>query len=257
VGGEGSTAVAFDKDSGKEVWRALTAKEPGYCPPMIFDAGGTRQLIIWDGDSVNGLDPETGKVYWTQSAVPSFGMAISTPRKSEDMLFITGYEHCAVMLRLAQDHPAAEVVWRGEWKDKKKKNAFYSVFSTPFIEDGYIYGTDGGGILRCIKASNGERVWESSAPTNGKKLDSADNFLIKNANRFFIVNEKGDLIIARLTPQGYQEVSRAHILDPDSQSRQSTSGRNVLWSHPAFADRCVFMRNDKEIVCVSLAVETK
>jgi outer membrane protein assembly factor BamB len=261
VGGQGSTVVAFDKDSGKEVWRALTAKEPGYCPPMIFEAGGTRQLIIWDSDSVNGLDPETGKVYWSQPAEPSYGMAISTPRKADDMLFITGFEHCALMLRLAQNHPAAEVVWRGEWKDKKKKNAFYSVFSTPFVEDGYIYGTDGGkdggGILRCIKASNGERVWESLAPTNGKKLDSADNFLIKNGDRFFIVNEKGDLIIARLTPQGYQELSRAHVLDPDSQSRQSASGRSVLWSHPAFADRCAFMRNDKEIVCVSLAVETR
>jgi outer membrane protein assembly factor BamB len=244
--------VAFDKDSGKELWHALSAKEPGYCPPMIFEAGGKRQLIIWDGDSVNGLDPETGKVYWTQPAAPSYGMAISTPRKADDMLFVTGYMDCAVMLRLAQDHPASHIVWRG---DKKKKTGFYSVFSTPFIEAGYIYGTDGGGILRCIKASDGERVWESMAPTNGKKLGSADNFLIKNGDRFFIVNEKGDLIIARLTPKAYQEISRAHILDPDSQSK--AFGRTVLWTHPAFADRCAFMRNDKEIVCVSLASETK
>jgi outer membrane protein assembly factor BamB len=256
VGGEGSVVVAFDKDSGKEVWKALRAKEPGYCPPMIYEAGGKRQLIIWDGDSVNGLDPETGKVYWTQEAVPSYGMAIATPRKADDMLFITAYEHCAVMLRLAQDHPAADVVWRG---DKTKKTGFYSVFSTPFIEDGYIYGTDGGGTsggtLRCIKASNGERVWETLAPTNGKKAGSADNFLIKNGDRFFIVNEKGDLIIAKLTPKGYQEISRAHVIDPDSQSK--AFGRTVLWSHPAFADRSAFMRNDKEIICVSLASETK
>jgi outer membrane protein assembly factor BamB len=260
VGGNGSTVVAFDKDSGKEVWRALTAKDPGYSPPMIFEAGGTRQLIIWDGDSVNGLDPETGKVFWSQPVPSYMGMAISTPRKAGDLLFVTAYDQTAVMLRLAQDHPAAAVVWRGELKNKLKRNAFYSVFSTPFIEDGYVYGTDdnnkdGGGILRCIKASNGERVWESRAPTNGKKLGSADNFLIKNADRFFIVNEKGDLIIAKLTPEGYQEISRAHILDPDSQSK--AFGRTVLWSHPAFADRCAFMRNDKEVVCVSLASETK
>jgi hypothetical protein len=59
VGGEGSTAVAFDKDTGREVWRALTAKEPGYCPPMIYQIGGKRQLIIWHPESINGLDPET------------------------------------------------------------------------------------------------------------------------------------------------------------------------------------------------------
>ncbi|MDB6031116.1 MAG: Pyrrolo-quinoline quinone, partial [Verrucomicrobiales bacterium] len=34
VGGDGSTVVAFDKDTGKELWKALSAKEPGYCPPM-------------------------------------------------------------------------------------------------------------------------------------------------------------------------------------------------------------------------------
>jgi len=54
VGGEGSVAVAFDKDSGKELWRALSAKEPGYCPPMIFPAGGNRQLIIWHPESLEG-----------------------------------------------------------------------------------------------------------------------------------------------------------------------------------------------------------
>jgi hypothetical protein len=65
VGGEGSTAVAFDKDSGQEIWRALKAKEPGYCPPMIYEAGGKRQLIIWHPESINSLDPATGKLYWS------------------------------------------------------------------------------------------------------------------------------------------------------------------------------------------------
>src|SRR5262245_8395180 len=66
VGGEGSTVVAFDKDTGKEIWRALSASQPGYCPPMIFEAGGTRQLIVWDANKLSSLDPETGKVYWSQ-----------------------------------------------------------------------------------------------------------------------------------------------------------------------------------------------
>src|SRR5438128_5799695 len=66
VGGDGSAAVACDKDTGKEVWRALTTKEIGYAPPMIYDTGDKRQLIIWHAESVNSLDPETGKLYWTE-----------------------------------------------------------------------------------------------------------------------------------------------------------------------------------------------
>ena len=73
--------------------------------------------------------------------------------------------------------------------------------------------------------------------------------LIKQGDRFFLANEKGDLIIVRLTPAGYQELSRAHLLEPTN----TDPHREVVWSHPAFANRCVYARNDKEIVCASLA----
>jgi hypothetical protein len=67
--------------------------------------------------------------------------------------------------------------------------------------------------------------------------------------RSFQFNDVGELIIARLTPNGYEEIDRAKIIAPTLWS----SGREVVWSHPAFANRCVFVRNDKEIRCVSLA----
>ncbi len=105
------------------------------------------------------------------------------------------------------------------------------------------------GVLICIKAQNGERVWESKKPNNDKPANCADLFYTKNGDRFFITNEHGDLIIARLTPKGYEEISRAHLLDQTS----TAFGREVVWSPPAFANRCVFMRNDKELICVSLA----
>ena len=63
VGGKGSTAVAFDKRTGKELWRALSSREPGYAPPMIYRIGDRRQLLIWHGEAINGLDPETGGIH--------------------------------------------------------------------------------------------------------------------------------------------------------------------------------------------------
>ena len=65
AGGSNSTVIALDKNTGREIWRALSAKEPGYCSPVIFQAGGLRQLIVWHPESVNSLNPETGKVYWS------------------------------------------------------------------------------------------------------------------------------------------------------------------------------------------------
>src|SRR5436190_1361026 len=81
VGGKDGVAVAFGKDTGKDLWRALTAKEPGYCPPMIFDLNGKRELVIWRPDAVNGLDPETGKVIWSHPWRLQSGLSVPTPRQ--------------------------------------------------------------------------------------------------------------------------------------------------------------------------------
>lgn len=62
-------------------------------------------------------------------------------------------------------------------------------------------------------------------------------------------SETGDLILAKLTPEGYEELGRFHMLAPNIKA----FGRDVVWSHPAFADRCVFARNNSELICVSLA----
>jgi outer membrane protein assembly factor BamB len=244
VGGKDSTVVAFDKDTGKEIWKALSARQLGYCPPMIYEAGGKRQLITWSGDAVSGLDPETGKQYWTQPFPSYQAMSIATPRKAGDYLFLTSTFGKSLMLKLAADQPAATVAWKGS-----NTLSFDTVFATPFAEDGYIYGTSSAGELCCIEAATGKRLWATLQPNGGKTNRCADIFITKNGDRFFLTTERGDLIIARLSPKGYEEISRAHALAPTTEA----FGRTVVWSHPAFADRCALMRNDKEIVCVSLA----
>jgi hypothetical protein len=78
---------------------------------------------------------------------------------------------------------------------------------------------------------------------------------VKNCDRYFLFNERGDLIIAKLSPKGYEEISRAHLLEPTLDQLRQRGG--VCWSHPAFANKHVFARNDKELVCVNLADEKK
>ncbi len=257
VGGKGATAVAFQKDTGKEVWTALTATEPGYAPPMIYEAAGKRQLIIWHPEAINSLDPETGKVYWSQEFTARQGLSIPTPRKNGDMLFVTAFYDGPLMLKLASDKPAASVLWKGKGRSERDTDGLHSIIPTPVIKDGYIYGVCSYGQLRCLKADTGERVWETFKATTGdKEARWANVFLVPHGDRFFLFNEKGDLIIAKLTPKGYEEIDRAHLLEPTGDAGFG-SRRQVLWSHPAFANRCMFARNDKEIICVSLAADEK
>ena len=257
AGGEGTTAVAYDKDTGKELWRALTAKEPGYSSPTLVEAGGKRQVILWHPESANGLNPETGAVYWSQPFVSRSGMTIATPRKLGDRLLFTTFYSGSLMLEFPASSRASEksnsapaVLWRTEKASEKDTTHLNAVMCTPFLEEDYIYGVCSYGQLRCLKADTGERVWETfQATTGGEPVRWANAFMVKNGNRFFLFNENGDLIIARLTPSGYQELSRAHLLEPTN----TAAGRNVLWSHPAFANRHVYARNDKELICADLS----
>lgn len=249
VGGSGSIAVAFDKNNGHEIWRSLAAKEQGYCPPMIYEFGGRRMLIIWHPQSVNALDPTSGKRIWSQPFAVNSALTIPTPRKQGDHLFVTSFYNGSMMLQL--DSTSAKQVWKGKSnrETSDQTDGLHSIMCTPFIRDGYIYGVCSYGQLRCLKEDSGERVWESFQATTGEETRWGLAFIVAYDDRYFLFNEKGDLISARMTPQGYQELSRAHLVDPSNRM----PGRLVVWSHPAFANRCVYARNDKEIVCVSLA----
>lgn len=249
-GGPGSVAVAFDKDTGRELWRALDAREPGYAPPTMIEAGGTKQLILWHPQSVNSLDPATGKVFWSYPWEVRAGLTVATPRLAGDKLLLSSFYTSSKCFKLDPTKPEATLLWEGKSFSEKNTDTLHSLISTPFIQDGHIYGVCSYGQFRCLKLETGERLWETMAATTGGPLVRwATAFIIKNVGRFFLANEQGDLIIARLSPKGYEEISRAHLLAPTTTDPR----RPVVWSHPAFASKCVFMRNDEEIICASLA----
>jgi outer membrane protein assembly factor BamB len=251
VGGVGQTVVAFDKDSGKEVWKAVSSPQPGYSAPVMINAGGTRQLIVWTPAALCSLNPETGKEYWSEKFEIKMGMNISMPRHADDLLLVSSFFNGSMMMRLDPAKPAATLLWRIGGKNENKTEGLHSVMATPFIERGHIYGVCSYGQLRCLEATSGKRVWETFAATGGAEARWGHAFIIKNGDRYFLPNELGDLIIAKMSPKGYEEISRAHLLAPTNKAQ----ARDVVWSHPAFANKSIYARNDKEIVCVSLARE--
>ncbi|MGL6094764.1 MAG: PQQ-binding-like beta-propeller repeat protein, partial [Fimbriiglobus sp.] len=227
--------------------------EPGYCAPTITRAGGVDQLLIWHSKAVVGLNPVTGEKYWSVPLAPNYGMAIMAPRRSGDLLFAGGIVGKAVAIKLAADKPDAEEVWRATGKD-----AVYPVNATPHIVDGVLYGVDQPGMLRAVEVATGKRLWATFKPVFGEEKDddfrgggSGTAFLVRNGGRFFLFTETGHLVIAKLSPEKYEEIDRAKLVEPTGEA----FGRKVVWSHPAFADRAVFVRNDKEIACFSLAAE--
>ena len=245
VGGKGSHTVAFDKDTGAELWRALTAKEQGYSPPTIVTAGGVRQLLSFRPDAVGGLDPETGKEYWSLPYGATSGSVIMAPIVSGNLLFVAGYSQKNLMVKLAADRPAGEILWRDT-----PKIAMSPVNVQPFLEDGILYGFHETGELRAVKFDTGEILWRTTKPIAGGRAQGSETaFIVHHRDRFVLFNELGQLIFCKMSAKEYAEDSRCDVLKPTN----NAFGRQVLWCAPAFANKRMYVRNDEEIVCVDLA----
>jgi len=255
AGGSGKRLVmAFNKMTGEVIWTGLsTTGDFGYCPPVIYQVGKTRQLIIWHNESVNGLDPETGKLYWTQPFEIKASLTAPMPRYENGRLLVTSFYNGSRMYELNEDKPEAKLIWRGKSNSERADNTdgLHSIMPTPIFHGDYIYGVCSYGQLRCLKSATGERVWESLVPTTGKLERWGNAFLVEQGERCWLFNERGELIIAKLTPDGYDEIDRAKIIEPTN--KLLGPSRPVVWMHPAFANKAVYARNDQEIIKVSAA----
>lgn len=252
VGGPESAVVAFNKRTGREVWKALTTQEVGYSPPMIYELAGKRQLVIWLSEALYGLDPTTGRQYWKHDypeGMPPQRPAVNiiTVRAVGDMLFLSSFYHGPMMLRVSADDKCS-VVWKGISNNPARPDGAHAVMASPVFHEGIGYAIGNQGDLHAFRAETGEKLWQTYAAVTGRKADCGTAFIVPQADRHVLFNDQGDLIFARLSPNGYEELDRAHVLDADGAAR----GREIVWSHPAFAHSCVFARNDHEMVCVSL-----
>ncbi len=249
--GEGTTVVSYDKKTGEERWRALSAKEPGYCPPALIHYAGKDVLLIWHPESINGLNPSDGKVLWTIPWKIRSGLCVPTPRQDGNKLFLTSFYNGATMLELSDNiEKTPEILWQTERESERRTEHLNSIMGTPVFADGHLYGGCSYGQFRCLRASDGERLWESFEPIIGKSERWANVFVTPHEDRYFLFNELGQLIIANLGTSGYEEISRANLIEPNGRDLKR---RPIVWSHPAYANQCIFVRNDTEIRCFQLA----
>jgi outer membrane protein assembly factor BamB len=252
VGGEHSCVVALDKKTGNEIWTALD--DPAqYSSPVIIRQDGQQVLVIWTGAAVVGLDPPTGAEFWREELKPSrMPIGIATPIYDGRRLFVSSFYDGSLMLRLKTDQagrPAAERLWRKVGPDEQKSESLHCMIGTPIFQGNYIFGVDSFGQLRCLDADTGERIWESQRAV--PKARWAAIHMVQLQNRLVMFNERGELLLGRVSPEGFEEFSRVKLIEPTSDQLNQRDG--VCWSHPAFANRHVYARNDRELVSASLA----
>jgi outer membrane protein assembly factor BamB len=247
-GADGACVVALDKKTGAERWRALD-DGASYSAPVIVQQAGRRVLVCWTAQHVAGLDPASGKVYWQHPFRQKMVINVPTPVVQGDRLFVSSFYDGSLMLKLRQDELAVEEIWRRRGKSERNTDALHAMIVTPYFEGDYVYGVDSYGELRCLEAATGNRIWEDL--TAVPKARWATLHMVRNDGQIWMFNERGELMICTLSPQGFHEISRAKLIEPTTEQLPQRGG--VCWSHPAFAYQHVFARNDRELVCASLA----
>ena len=249
AGAEDAYLVAFDPQSGEERWRAF-GDRGNYAAPIVVDQAGRRVLVCWSGDRVLGVAPESGDLLWEHPFPASrMPLGVATPVLHGDRLFLTGFYDGSLMLRLVPDRLEVEELWRRRGQNERSTDGLHSIISTPLALGEHLYGVDSYGELRCLNIEDGERVWEDQ--TAVPRARWATIHFVQNGALTWMFNERGELLRARLSPEGFEELDRAALIAPTLGQLPRREG--VTWSHPAFAGRRVYLRNDEELVCVDLA----
>ena len=233
-----ATLIALDRKSGSLRWRALSDR-PGYSTPLSVSMHGKPQLLAWTADNLASLSPESGEVlYKTAFKTSNFDVAIISPVPIGNSVFISGYWDGSAFFDIDK-----ELRPKKTWTTK----ALNCLMATPLHHDGYLYALDKRDGLLCLSLKDGSVIWSDGHRMTTKERNPHASMVwgAKEKGLSVILNARGDLILARLSPKGYSERGRVHLID----------GR-WIWSHPAFSGQDIFARSDKELLCVRVSEST-
>ena len=165
----------------------------------------------------------------------------ATPVFQGSRLLVSG-----LMLDLSAESPAACCRWP---ENRAPSKRILSNTSNPVLQGEYIFGARSSGELVCLEAATGRQLWSTNSVTTPK--NGASIHITPQGGGFFLFTDEGNLIRAQLTPAGYREISRSHLIDPT----WPFAGAKFVYAPPAFANRQVFARSKTEVVCAPLAAK--
>ncbi len=231
-GGPNGAVIAYELETGAIRWRALDA-QGAYTAPAVFTLDGLSQIVLIGADQVISLSPDGSETYWSRPWATMNGINAAQPLQvAPNRLFVSsGYGHGAAVLEVDADLEANTAEVRELWFNNRMKNTF----STSVFHDGYVYGLDNG-ILACVDAENGDRMWKGGRYGHGQLLIASGHLVI--------TTERGQLVLVRATPESHQEIA----------ALPAVSGRT--WNNPAIAEGILLVRNDREAVAFDLRPQT-
>jgi len=236
VGAPGATVVAYNRTTGELSWKAGQGEAAGYSSPALLTVGGQRQVVAFSGAAATGIEPKSGDILWRYPYQTNYDCNIATPLSFKGQVFLSsGDNHGSAMLRLK---PSGKTLSIEEvWKSQGLQSVLRNEWQTSMLLDGYLYGFDNVGAagpvthFTCVEAVTGKRIWQKRRFGKGNVI-AADG-------KLFISTVKGELVVLRATPNGFDELGRTKVIGPTRQAPALSGGR-------------LFLRDNREIVCLDV-----
>ena len=230
-GGPGGTLLALDRKSGEPLWQSRGWTDPaGYSSIIIATIQGTRQYVQLTGNSVAGVDPETGKVLW-KAARQGKTAVISTPVVADDTVFVTSaYGAGCNGFKISKKGSQ----WSSDeiYANKEISNHHGGVV----LIDGHVYGATGS-TFRCVELESGDGIFNERSAGKGAVLYIGDS-------RFILRTENGPVALIEASPDGLKELSK--FKQPDRSDYKA-------WPHPVVANGKLYIRDQDVLLCYDVS----
>ena len=227
-GTDGKSLVAYDRETGEIVWQGGSDKA-AYSSPLLATLAGVRQIVIFSSASVAGHDPVDGRVLWTHEwprQQPNVVQPVPVP--GDGLIVAAGYGTGAKRFQIGRSADGkleATLAW--------ENNRLKAKFANFIVHEGFVYGLDDG-IMVCLDAATGERLWKRGRYGHGQMILVEDLLLVQT--------EHGEIVLVEPSPEELRELGRLRLFD------------GKLWNSPALVGQYLLVRSDREAALFELPV---
>ena len=232
-GGQGGpVALAFDH-AGNLAWQSRTQGVGGYAAPILINADGVDQLVVFAGDTIWGMNPATGQTIWNVPWDTRYAVNASTPIYRDGHLFVTSaYDKGSIMLKVGGTGVSTL------WTDGSIESRFQ-----PPILDGDMLLVNSEGTIKCMKWPTQELHWTAK---DAKLRLGVGGSMLRVADKLILLHERGVLSLAKADDKGIQLISQF----------SPTRGSQV-WATPLLYGGRLYVKGEAELFCFDMTQPVK
>jgi outer membrane protein assembly factor BamB len=228
-GGKEHNVVALNKNDGSLIWSCAGEGElSAYCSPFYVGDQQVPQVVTMTANHILGIDISSGKKLWSYENKNKHAVHANTPVYGENMLLLTsGYGKGSTMLRLTNGGRSVEKVWELADIDSRMGGMVK-------IGD-YVYGSgDANKFWSCVDWKTGEIKYQDKSLGIG--------VVIANNDMLYCYSDRGEMALAKATPEKFDLVSRFNI----------TLGTSQHWAHPMIHQGVLYVRHGNTLMAYKI-----